>query len=156
MIAAALGNVSVFRYLVKHGAIVNDVDYCSRSVLMYACGAPLRNDSRHSRDMYPGGDASTRLEDYAAMVRLLCARVFNLNACDNEGKTAFMYAARHFNLETLRTLIEHGVDVKYRANIKGQSCYRQDALSYATRGGIMHTFNRQQVECIEFLKSLGL
>ena len=157
MIAAALGHVSALKYLIEHGSSVNGSDQSGKNVLMYACGAELQNDIGALDNVYPGGVPSEKPDGYTAMVEILCSRGAKIHDCDEEGKTAFMYAARQFNLGTLKLLRRYGVNVKHRANVKGKGCYRQNALSYATDGVAPRIqYLDQYLECIEYLKDLGL
>jgi ankyrin repeat protein len=74
----------------------------------------------------------------AAMARLLLERGANVNAKDDEGNTALMFAAANNNVEMLRLLIDAGADLNVKENR-----YHSSALDRAL--GAEH---RQAVELL--------
>jgi ankyrin repeat protein len=129
-------------FLIRRGAVVNDMDMNSETALHYACrGIP--------DEVGPGSSAT----ESAEAIRFLLDKGANVNAKDNEGRTplmiasragiplivgfllnrraqtnvqdktgwsALMYAAEANRTEVIKVLVQNGADLKLK-NSKGQT-----------------------------------
>ncbi len=127
--AAMRGDVEVIRMLLEHGASLNDLDKGSAALLV----SVIRGDTRLASFLLgQGADAETRFTGidtakgstplmwaanwgFPEMVRFLLKHGASIEARDDEGLTALMYAASakdRGNTEVLEILLAAGADTK--------------------------------------------
>lgn len=122
-IAASKGNMEIMQYLLGKGAKVDIQDSHGYSPLNFAAttgqqntqvydllikhGAVLKNNTNHDGAnallLAVGADTSFQLTPYFQ------SKGLDIKSKDNDGNTAFDYAARSGNIKTMKLLLEKGV-----------------------------------------------
>lgn len=123
MVAAKSGNSKIVQYLISAGADVNAAQTGGNNEVGKT---PLHNAVIHKNNV--------------GVIRMLIDNGANLNATDENGKTALMGAAFFGGLDAVKLLVESGADTQLKSN-SGKT-----ALDTA----IM----RNRTEMIEYIKSL--
>lgn len=104
MKAASNGNAAVVTALLENGANVNAFDNRSMNALLYAL----------DRENFAHGEERKTLPERRIEVarRLLVAKSINVNAQNVDCETALMRAVQLENVEIIKSLLDHGADVK--------------------------------------------
>ncbi|MFY0481207.1 ankyrin repeat domain-containing protein [Flavobacterium sp. PLA-1-15] len=135
--AAWRGNIEIMEHLLKNGAKTNIFDDKGYSALNFAASAGQANTKVYDLLIENGINVKTDKDNKGANALLLAAphdkdftltnyfigKGLDLNSTDKEGNTAFNYAARVGNIETLKALISKGVK------------YTDNAMLIASQGG---------------------
>lgn len=121
------GNAEVVDYLIKKGTDIYFPDANNHTALTFAAGSGTLTPAVIDAFLKGGLDIKRKYKDGANLLLLavpadkdmvitnyLVSKGFSLNSTDDEGNTAFNYAARMGNVTLMKTLLEKGV--KYNAN----------------------------------------
>ena len=153
--AAYRGNIEMMEYLLKKGAKTNVFDDKGYSPLNFAASVGQANTKVYDLLISNGIDPKKDLDYNGANALLLVAphdtdfklvnyfisKGLKLDSVDKEGNTAFNYAARVGNIETLNALISKGVK------------FNDNAMIIASQGG-RGTANK--LELYKYLESLKI
>jgi len=135
--AAYRGNIEIMEYLLKNGAKTNVFDDKGYSALNFAASSGQANTKVYDLLISQGIDPKKDLDHNGANALLLVAphdndftlinyfiaKGLKIDSTDKEGNTAFNYAARTGNIETLKALIAKGVG------------FNDNAIIIASQGG---------------------
>lgn len=125
--AASKGNLEIVNYLIAKGADIHFEDSHGTTPITFAINAGQKNTAIYDAFFKAGLDAKKKYKDGATLLLLaipndkdlslsnyFIAKGLSLKDTDNNGNTAFNYAARTGNIELLKTLLQKGV--KYTDN----------------------------------------
>lgn len=135
--AAYRGNIEIMEYLLNNGAKTNVFDDKGYSALNFAASSGQANTKVYDLLISKGINPKKDLDYNGANALLLVAphdkdftlinyfigKGLDLNSTDKEGNTAFNYAARNGNINTLKTLVSKGVK------------FNDNAMIIASQGG---------------------
>jgi ankyrin repeat protein len=147
--AAGKGNLEIIEYLIAKGSNINLEDSHSGFPITVAASSGQKNTAVYDAFFKAGIDPKKRYQDGAnlllmaipydkdlALANYFATKGMSLKDVDNNGNTAFNYAARTGNIVLLKKLLEKGVK------------YTDDALIIATQG------SRRETNTIETYKYL--
>jgi ankyrin repeat protein len=147
--AAGKGNLEIVEYLIAKGSNINLEDSHSSYPITAAASSGQKNTAVYDAFFKAGIDPKKRYQDGANLLLMaipydkdltlanyFVSKGMSLAAVDNNGNTAFNYAARTGNIALLKTLLEKGVK------------YTDDALIIASQG------SRREANTIETYKYL--
>lgn len=125
--AAAKGNVEIIKYLIAKGSDINLEDSHGAFPITAAAGSGQSNTEIYEAFFKAGIDPKKKYKDGANLLLMaipydknltlsnyFITKGLSLKDVDNNGNTAFNYAARTGNITLLKTLLEKGV--KYTDN----------------------------------------
>jgi ankyrin repeat protein len=125
--AAMRGNVEISEYLIAKGSDINLEDIQGNTPLIFAANGGQTNVALYEAFFKAGLDPKKKYNDGANLLLIciandkdltltnyLTTKGLSLNDVDNNGNTAFNYAARTGNIAQLKSLLQKGV--KYTPN----------------------------------------
>ncbi len=143
--AAGKGNIEIVNYLIAKGSDINLEDSHGATPITLAAGMGQTNTAIYDALFKAGinpkkkykNDANLLLLSIGSQKDLMLTNYFiskgmSIKDTDNEGNTAFNYAARSGNSELLKTLVEKGVKYTNNAVIIAAESSRRDATSIET------------------------
>lgn len=138
--AAYKGNDEIVKYLIAKGADINAEDSHGTTPITFAANAGQSNIAVYDAIFKAGISPKKKYKDGANLLLLAIAsdkdlaltnyfisKGMSLKDVDNEGNTAFNYAARSGNITLLKTLLEKGVQYTDNAIIIAAEGSRRDA-----------------------------
>ncbi|WP_413997992.1 ankyrin repeat domain-containing protein [Flavobacterium sp. W1B] len=147
--AASKGNTEIVNYLIAKGADINSEDSNGSAPLIFAANSGQNNTAIYDTFFKAGINPKKKYKDGANLLLIaipndkdlslsnyLISKGLSLKDVDNNGNTAFNYAARNGNLSLLKTLLQKGVK------------YTDNALIIAAQG------SRRESNTIEVYKYL--
>jgi ankyrin repeat protein len=147
--AAGKGNLEIIEYLIAKGSNINLEDSHSSYPITAAASSGQKNTAIYDAFFKAGIDPKKKYQDGANLLLIaipydkdltltnyFISKGMSLAAIDNDGNTAFNYAARTGNIALLKTLLEKGVK------------YTDNALIIAAQG------SRRETNTIETYKYL--
>ena len=134
--ACSQGRLEAARTLLDAGANVHAADGEGVTPLMWAAGSE-GSSSEHQKGMM---QAANRGQILAQVARLLIRHGANIDARDNDGITALMFASYHGHGDVVRVLLRAGADSTFR-NKAGQTAFhlavgamQMDTAEYIRQG----------------------
>lgn len=138
--AASKGNLEIVNYLIAKGADINFEDSHGTTPITFAINAGQKNTAIYDAFFKAGLDIKKKYKDGASLLLLsiandkdlsltnyFIAKGLSLKDTDNNGNTAFNYAARTGNIEFLKTLLQKGVKPTDNAIIIAAQGSRREA-----------------------------
>jgi len=133
--AANKGNIEIVNYLISKGADINYEDSLGTSALALTASSGQKNTAVYDAFFKAGIDPKRKYQDGANLLLMAVAfdkdltltnyfvsKGMSLKDVDNDGNTAFNYAARTGNIVLLKTILEKGIK------------YTDNALFFAAQG----------------------
>ena len=147
--AAGKGNVEIVEYLIAKGSNINLEDSHSALPITAAASSGQKNTAVYDAFFKAGIDPKKKYQDGAnllliavpydkdlSLTNYFISKGMSLKDVDNDGNTAFNYAARTGNITLLKTLLDKGVK------------YTDNALIFASQG------SRRETNTLETYKYL--
>ncbi|WP_140485158.1 ankyrin repeat domain-containing protein [Flavobacterium sp. GSA192] len=138
--AASKGNLEIVNYLIAKGSDIHFEDSHGTTPITFAINAGQKNTAMYDAFFKAGLDVKKKYKDGATLLLLaiandkdlsltnyFIAKGLSLKDTDNNGNTAFNYAARTGNIELLKTLLQKGVKATDNALIIAAQGSRREA-----------------------------
>lgn len=153
--AASKGNTKIMKYLLSKGAKINITGSHGYTPLLFAAVGGQKNTEVYDLLIAHGLNIKTNVSPEGANALLLAigsdnnleltkyfqSKGVDIKSVDNEGNTAFNYAARSGNIAVMKSLLAQGVK------------FTNEAMVLASLGGRRGS---NSIEVFQYLESLGI
>lgn len=143
--AANKGNAEIVAYLINKGSDINLEDSKGETPITFAAGSGQSNTAVYDAFFKAGIDPKKKYKDGLNLLLMaipsdknltlsnyFISKGLSLKDIDNDGNTAFNYAARSGNVTLLKSLLEKGVKYNDNALIFAAQGFRREASTLET------------------------